>query len=270
LHFEDLSWNEFERMIYAFITKSKDWINVDWYGQKGSDSGRDIWGEFGGATYCYQCANYRKLVLNKAISDIDKLTKSGLLPTHFILVCGGQVSAKTRTKIYQHARISGIEHTDIWDGPKLEEKLRADAPDLIRRFFWTETVPEFESGEFSNPSKILDQISHQNTEVLDLLKRIIPQEEKQEINISHRSTYRTGILVELAKKPFDFSQIGNPFKSIVATVLLIERFVVDSETAIQLKLSNSISKVFIDFFRGEMLTEQFFLEHIRKLVFLVF
>lgn len=269
LHFEDLSWNEFERMIFAYITKLRNWKSIDWYGQKGSDSGRDIWGEFEGESYCYQCANYRKLVLNKAIGDIDKLAKNNFLPTYFILVCGGRVTAKTRTKIYDYARISGIKSADIWDGPKLEEKLRSHAPDLIKRFFWSENFPEIHNNQSSNSSKVLDQISRQNIEVLNLLKRIIPDEEKK-VTISHRSTTRTSVLIELAKKPFDFSQIGNPFKGIVATVLLIERFIADIGVAEQTGLSNSISRVFIDFFRGNSLNQDFFSNHVRKLAFLVF
>lgn len=44
IHFEDRCGPEFERLAFAYILRVEEWDSKDWYGQLGSDSGRDIWG----------------------------------------------------------------------------------------------------------------------------------------------------------------------------------------------------------------------------------
>lgn len=44
IHFEDWSGQEFERLAFAYILRVEEWDTIDWYGQLGSDRGRDIWG----------------------------------------------------------------------------------------------------------------------------------------------------------------------------------------------------------------------------------
>ncbi len=44
IHFEDRSGTEFERLCFAYILRTGEWKSIDWYGQLGSDKGRDIWG----------------------------------------------------------------------------------------------------------------------------------------------------------------------------------------------------------------------------------
>ena len=44
IHFEDFSGTEFERLVFAYHARTEKWLQLEWYGQVGSDLGRDIWG----------------------------------------------------------------------------------------------------------------------------------------------------------------------------------------------------------------------------------
>ncbi|MBD3327914.1 hypothetical protein GF340_01270 [Candidatus Peregrinibacteria bacterium] len=70
IHFEDYSGQEFERLAFAYILRTEEWDKIDWYGQLGSDRGRDIWGILSNrgwnSNVCYQCANHQKIAFKKA------------------------------------------------------------------------------------------------------------------------------------------------------------------------------------------------------------
>lgn len=166
VHFEDRSGPEFERLVFAYVLRRRDWNSIQWLGQTGGDDGRDIWGESQGQTYCYQCANYRQLKLNKITEDIDKLVKESQIPQHYIVVCGGPVSVTMRTKIKAYANHVGISHCDIWSGVEFEEMLRKHTPELIRRFVEGETFPD-------DPAQLIkagnQHDANNDEEILDLL-----------------------------------------------------------------------------------------------------
>lgn len=142
IHFEDFSGQQFEWLVYAFIERQRQWDRLEWLGQTGDDGGRDIWGTFGGKSYCYQCANYQKLTAKKAKDDIDKLIRENRKPDHFIIVCGGTATPGIREQIVAHSVSKGIEHTEIWSGREFEEKVRHHSPDLIQRFVEGVDFPE--------------------------------------------------------------------------------------------------------------------------------
>lgn len=147
IHFEDRSGSEFERLAFAYILRVEEWDSIDWYGQLGSDRGRDIWGVLSNRdwplTVCYQCANHQKLEFRKAKEDIDKICSGpNEIPGRFVLIVGGRVSASLRTRIAAYASSKGINATDIWSGPEFEERLRKDTPSLIRRFSEGIVFPE--------------------------------------------------------------------------------------------------------------------------------
>lgn len=142
IHFDELSWSQFEWLIYAFVKRLHAWDDINWFGQLGHDEGEDIWGETAGKSYCYLCANYKSLTLKKGTEDIDKLVKTGRLPDHLIVVCGGKISAGINKGIKEYARITGIANVSLWSGADIEENLRASAPDLLKRFFEGVAFPE--------------------------------------------------------------------------------------------------------------------------------
>ncbi len=151
IHFDDLSWSDFERLIFAFVKRLRTWKTIDWLGQGGRDDGQDIWGECLGKTYCYLCANYQVLTNRKANKDIDKLVKNNAIPDYLIVVCGGKVSAGVNKSIKTYAQNKGINNVEIWSGADIEESIRLQAPDLLKRFFEGNSFPEM-TNSFTSPS----------------------------------------------------------------------------------------------------------------------
>ena len=43
IHFEDFDGSQFERLVFAYHARAEKWKSLEWYGQTGSDLGRDIW-----------------------------------------------------------------------------------------------------------------------------------------------------------------------------------------------------------------------------------
>jgi len=149
IHFDDYDGTSFERLVFAFLLRTNDWVSLDWYGQTGSDSGRDIWGVrendkfLNGQKICALCANWQKLTKAKAKSDLAKLKKgpSGL-PDKCFLISGGVISAKLRDAIKKEASNASIRECEIWSGPEFEERLRGKAESLLKRFFGGEAFPD--------------------------------------------------------------------------------------------------------------------------------
>lgn len=166
IHFEDRSGTEFERLVFAYAVREKDWHSIEWLGQTGKDGGRDIWGENNGETYCYLCANYQNLTLKKAKDDIDKLVKHKTIPTSLIVVCGGKVTAGIRTQIKDYSIAKGINKIAVWNGVELEEKLRKETPELIRRFVMGEQFPD-STTDLIKYVKALDATN--DKDIIDLL-----------------------------------------------------------------------------------------------------
>lgn len=44
LHFEDLSWQRFEELVFEIVYRKYKWGELSPIGQKGKDGGVDIWG----------------------------------------------------------------------------------------------------------------------------------------------------------------------------------------------------------------------------------
>ena len=71
IHFEDFDGSHFERLVFAYHWRSEKWRSLEWYGQTGSDFGRDIWGvrkneATDGESVCIQCVNRTRLTFAKA------------------------------------------------------------------------------------------------------------------------------------------------------------------------------------------------------------
>src|ERR1017187_3578717 len=128
IHFEDYDGKQFERLVFAHHLRSEKWRSLEWYGQIGSDMGRDIWGvvlneHARGESVCIQCANRKTFSATKAVRDINKVLSSpNGTPDIFRLVCASPVSAKARDKIKAHSKAKGISNCDIWSGNEFEER----------------------------------------------------------------------------------------------------------------------------------------------------
>ena len=140
IHFEDFDGSEFERLVFAYHWRSDDWHSLEWYGQAGSDLGRDIWGvrangTTDGESVCIQCVNRSQLTFAKAEQDIAKvLTAPNGVPHRFRIVAQAKISAEMRDRIKAHVRALGVEECDTWSGPEFEEFLRKGAESLLSAF----------------------------------------------------------------------------------------------------------------------------------------
>lgn len=149
IHFDNFSGVDFERLVFAYLLRTNDWLSLDWYGQTGGDSGRDIWGIRendlfqNGQKLCALCANWQKLTITKAKKDLAKLRKGATgLPDKCILISGGVISAGLRDKIKSAATKEGINNCEVWAGAEFEERLRKNAESLLKRFVGGEPFPD--------------------------------------------------------------------------------------------------------------------------------
>lgn len=148
IHFEDFDGSQFERLVFAYHWRSEDWRSLEWYGQAGSDLGRDIWGIRENATkdgesICVQCVNRKNLTFAKVAQDIAKVVKApNGVPHRFRVVAQSKISANMRDKIKVHVKSLGVQECDTWSGQELEEFLRKGAESLLKRFVEGESFPD--------------------------------------------------------------------------------------------------------------------------------
>jgi hypothetical protein len=148
IHFEDFDGSQFERLVFTYHARIEKWKSLEWYGQSGSDLGRDIWGirkngTQGDEFVCIQCVNRKNLTFAKVEKDISKILKAANGTPHtFRIVTRSNISAEMRDRIKKHARTLGVNECDIWSGAEFEEFLRSGAESLLKRFVEGETFPD--------------------------------------------------------------------------------------------------------------------------------
>jgi hypothetical protein len=146
VHFEDFDGAQFERLVFAYHVRTESWKSLEWYGQTGSDLGRDIWGiREDGEFVCIQCVNRAALTFAKIRDDLSKVLRAANgVPARFRIVARATVSAAMRDKIKAHVQSAGVTHCDTWSGKEFEEFLRHGAESLLKRFVEGEMFPDTE------------------------------------------------------------------------------------------------------------------------------
>lgn len=146
--FHDFGGEQFERLVFSYhLRTGGSWKSLEWYGQVGSDLGRDIWGvkEARLETICTQCVNRQRLSLKKAEDDIDKIVgaPSGK-PDKLIFVCSQpMVSSDMRDKIKAYAKARGIGDCEIWSGKEFDVRLHEQGCEpILLRFCAGELFPD--------------------------------------------------------------------------------------------------------------------------------
>lgn len=148
VRFDDFDGNEFERLVFAYHWRSDKWRSLEWYGQSGSDHGRDIWGvredpSGNEESVCIQCVNRRNLTFAKVEKDIAMVLKApNGVPQRFRIVARSKISAPMRDKIKQHVTSLGVKKCDIWSGPEFEEFLRNSDESLLKRLVDGQAFPD--------------------------------------------------------------------------------------------------------------------------------
>jgi len=151
IHFEDFDGHDFERLVFAYLLWA-GWRDVAWYGQTGSDLGRDIIGTelFDGEPdrrTVVQCVNRASLTLTKAKRDMKRAVAapSGK-PDAFLFVCRSNVSADQRDKVKAEGKALGIPYAAVWSGTEFEEQLRLRGEFLLRRLVEGTPFPDDGAG----------------------------------------------------------------------------------------------------------------------------
>jgi hypothetical protein len=149
VHFEDFDGHQFECLVFAYLLRTDNWLTIEWYGQTGGDSGRDIWGVRDrdgypqGQKTCIQCSNQKSLTYKKVQEDLAKILNGpNGKPDVFIIVAGGTVSATLRDKTKRLCEQKQVYASEIWSGKEFEERLRAKAESLLKRFVAGEEFPD--------------------------------------------------------------------------------------------------------------------------------
>ena len=140
IHFEDFGGRDFERLVFAYLLRTDNWVQLEWHGQVGGDAGRDICGIRlrdtmpKGEHVCVLCANWQKLTIGKVRKDLAKLEATEWSTAdRCIVVTGSTVSANLRDKI-KKAVCQKISVCDVWSGYEFEELLRKNSESLLKRF----------------------------------------------------------------------------------------------------------------------------------------
>jgi hypothetical protein len=147
VHFEDFGGTEFERLVFAYHVRA-GWSDVAWYGQTGSDQGRDILAaeplENGSSRRTVvQCVNRGEITKKKAVDDMQRALSAPTGPVDaFRFVVWGNISAARRDAVSAAGKTLGLKHLTIWSGVEFEEHLRLIGEDLLRRFFAGESFPD--------------------------------------------------------------------------------------------------------------------------------
>ena len=148
VHFEDFGGHHFERLVFAYLIRTDNWVSLEWYGQTGSDSGRDIWGVRErdgypqGQKVCAQCANRKSLTYKKVQVDLAKIISHRPESDAFIVVAGGSVSATLRDQTKKLCEQNQVYTNEIWSDKEFEERLRAKDGSSLKRFIEGEEFPD--------------------------------------------------------------------------------------------------------------------------------
>lgn len=150
VHFEDFSGSDFERLVFAYHLRD-GWTDLAWYGQTGSDQGRDIIGTqpFDDRPHqrtVIQCVNRKSLTQAKAEHDMESAVAAPTgAPDAFKFVCRAAISAERRDAVKAVARKLGVNNVIIWSATEFEEQLRLRAEFLLRRLIEGVAFPDTEA-----------------------------------------------------------------------------------------------------------------------------
>jgi len=141
-HFEDLSADEFERLVYWLVKRSDEFDEVQQYGGA-RDKGRDVVGykhtAAGREKWYIQCKRYEKIAFPTLREELKKLadhTKAdpGFAPDVVVFATACPVPAQAKDKAKARARELGLPEPYYWGRWELDERLKGQ-PGTAEEFF---------------------------------------------------------------------------------------------------------------------------------------
>lgn len=142
LHFDDLSWQRFEDLVFEIVYRKCKWKEIASIGQKGKDGGVDIMGvDNEGTTWYIQCKNHQSFSKAEAQAAIDKIVDNYEIAKDSMLLivvaCG--ITSETFQFIKSYSMENGFKESYVLVGSNLEALLYNDYMDLLYKFFGIET-----------------------------------------------------------------------------------------------------------------------------------
>lgn len=152
-HFEDLSPEDFERLIYWLVKRDQKqkFDAVEWYGGA-RDKGRDVVAykhTTGGREKWYiQCKRYQQIAYSTLHDELNKLAEHArdnpdFTPDVIVFATTCIVSPDAKDKATDHARKLGLPDPYYWGRLELDEMLEAQ-PETEKEFFGTLTEAELQ------------------------------------------------------------------------------------------------------------------------------
>ena len=147
-HFEDLSPDQFERLVYCLVKRSGEFDEVQSYGGA-RDKGRDVVAykhtSAGREKWYIQCKRYEKIAFPTLRDELDKLvTHAGadpnFAPDVVIFATACSVPPQVKDRAASHAREIGLPEPYYWGRWELDERLKT-LPQTEREFFGQWALP---------------------------------------------------------------------------------------------------------------------------------
>ena len=140
-HFEDLSPEEFERLVHWLARRSGEFDEVQWYGGA-RDKGRDVVAYRHaprGEKWYIQCKRYDRITFATLRDELDKLAghaaaEPGFAPDVVVFATACPVPPQARDQAAAYARALGLPEPYYWDRMELDERLKAQ-PETEEEFF---------------------------------------------------------------------------------------------------------------------------------------
>ena len=148
-HFEDLSPDDFERLVYYLVKRSGEFDEVQWYGGA-RDRGRDVVAYkhtvAGREKWYIQCKRYRSITFSTLRDELDKLAlyaqdQPDFAPDVVVFATACPVPAQARDKAGAHARALDLPEPYYWGRLELDERLKAQ-PETGDEFFGALTLTD--------------------------------------------------------------------------------------------------------------------------------
>jgi tetratricopeptide (TPR) repeat protein len=141
-HFDDLSPDDFERLVYWLLKRGAEFDEVQWYGGA-RDKGRDVVAHkhtpAGRETWYVQCKRYASITFATLRDELDKLAQHaaqdpGFRPDVVVFATACPVPPQAKDQAAVHAAGLGLPQPYYWGRLELDERLKAQ-PETEAEFF---------------------------------------------------------------------------------------------------------------------------------------
>jgi tetratricopeptide (TPR) repeat protein len=141
-HFEDLSPERFEHLVYWLVKRSGEFDEVQWYGGA-RDKGRDVVAykhtTAGREKWYIQCKRHQDVTFATLRDELDKLAEHtleapGFVPHRIVFATATTPSPHAKDEATAHAQELGLPKPYYWGRLELDERLKAQ-PETEKEFF---------------------------------------------------------------------------------------------------------------------------------------